>query len=151
MLPHTHIKPAFDLLAADVTEPLVLDLLGYIRKTWLESSVWSVEDLSVFNQTIRTNNDVEAWHRRLNSRARRGSLPLYLLIRLLHEESSYVTVQILLLSEGKLRRYQRRKYANINDKLMELWSQYERHEITTSRLLRSCSRLTLPFGETAAD
>ena len=151
MLPHNHIKAAFDRLAADVTEPLVLDLLGSIRSTWLNSSVWSVKDLSVFKQTIRTNNDVEARHRRLNSRARRESLPLYLLIRLLHEESSYVAVQILLLSEGRLKRYQRKRYAAINTKLMELWTQYENHEVTTSRLLRSCARLTLPFGETASD
>ena len=84
---------------------------------------------------------------RVNSRARRGRLPLYLLIKLLHDESKFLTIQVQLLSEGKFKRYTRRQYAKVSDKLTELWNKYETRQISTSRLLCHCSRLTLPFSE----
>ncbi|XP_078676410.1 uncharacterized protein LOC144913542 [Branchiostoma floridae x Branchiostoma belcheri] len=37
-------------------------------------------------QSVRTNNDVEGWHTRLNLKAKKAALPLYLLIDLLHRE-----------------------------------------------------------------
>ena len=36
------------------------------RQTWTRGSVWSVPEWSVYNQAIRTNNDVEGGHHRLN-------------------------------------------------------------------------------------
>jgi hypothetical protein len=45
---------------------------------------------SVFMLSVRTNNDCEGWHRRLNVQARRGTLPFYTLIALLHEEARLV-------------------------------------------------------------
>jgi hypothetical protein len=33
--------------------------LVYIEDTWMTSTVWTVPTWSVFNQAIRTNNDVE--------------------------------------------------------------------------------------------
>ena len=153
MLPSDHMVAAFDRLNQQhgAMEPMVDTIMMYVRHAWLEHSVWSVNDLSVFKQTVRTNNDVEGWHRRLNSRASRGHLPLYLMIKLLFDESQYVAVQIRLLSEGKVARYARTKYAAINERLADLWERYERKDISTSRLLRSCSRLSLPFTETSPD
>lgn len=146
LLPSEHMQPAFDKLVADVTEPRLLELTTYIQNTWLQNSVWSVDSICVFRQTIRTNNDVEGWHRRLNHRAQRGRLSLYLLIRLLFGESRFVTVQLTLLSEGKLKRASRKKFSHINSELSSLWDRYEGQQISTSKLLRRCSRLTLPFG-----
>jgi len=55
--------------------------------TWVESTVWPPSMWSVFRQPVRTNNDVEGWHCRLNVKANRGRLNLYQLIQLLHAES----------------------------------------------------------------
>ena len=44
-------------------------LVEYVQATWLESTVWSPDRWSIFNQSVRTNNDVEGWHRRLNHNA----------------------------------------------------------------------------------
>jgi hypothetical protein len=141
-----HMRPTFDKVTQGITDSDVIAFSSYIRTTWLESNVWSVDDLSVFGLTIRTNNDAEGWHRRLNERASRGHLQLYLMIQLLHDEASYVDIQVALISEGKSLRHVRRKYSRINDRLCELWSLYQDGELSTSKLLRRCSRLQLLRG-----
>jgi len=52
---------------------------------FLIASTWSV-----FHEPVRTNNDVEGWHYRLNVKANHGRLNLYPLIQLLHAESQLV-------------------------------------------------------------
>lgn len=68
-LPAEHIGPAFRHLCGQTTSTPLLDLLKYVRNTWLQSTIWTVDSWSVFMQPIRTNNDVEGWHRRLNVKA----------------------------------------------------------------------------------
>jgi hypothetical protein len=36
---------------------VALDLFEYVNDQWLENSLWSAEELSVYRQIIRTNND----------------------------------------------------------------------------------------------
>lgn len=147
LLPPEHILQAFNALRLSVTDATVLSFLNYVQKTWLENSTWSVDDLSVFKQSVRTNNDVEGWHRRLKSRACRGNLPLFMLIKLIHREAQNAGLQVLLLSEGKIRRHTRRRYSEINKKLSLIWARYEAGHISTSRMLRQGARLQLPFTE----
>ena len=145
LLPAEHIQPAFTGISSTAVEDDAVDqLLTYVSSTWLDSTVWSTENLSVYGQHVRTNNDVEGWHRRLNQRARRADLPFYLLVRVLHEEASMVSLQVRLLSDGKLRRQSRKKYRELNGRLLTLWREYAAGERTTSSLLRAASRLQLP-------
>ena len=68
-------------------------------------------------------------------------------VRLLHDESSTVDVQVRLMSDGRLRRYARQKYATINGRLWSLWSLWQEFiqgVRSTSSLLRAASRLQLP-------
>lgn len=61
-LPSEHIVEAFKELerqALGVDNDLLKTLVNYIRKNWIESSVWRPENWSAFRETIRTNNDVE--------------------------------------------------------------------------------------------
>jgi hypothetical protein len=47
---------------------ILLDkFFNYIENTWLQPGIWSPEAWSVFFQIIRTNNDAEGWHNKLNS------------------------------------------------------------------------------------
>lgn len=147
MLPAGHLIPMFNEMRLDIsTDSGIEPLLDYINSTWLCNSTWSVNDLSVFRRTIRTNNDVEGWHRRLNSRARHHGLPLYLLLSLLHEEASRITLQVaVLLSEGKVERNVRLRYVRVNEQLEKLWDDYEAGLISSARYLRRCARLQLPI------
>ncbi|KAJ8315464.1 LOW QUALITY PROTEIN: hypothetical protein KUTeg_007614 [Tegillarca granosa] len=63
----------------------VISLLDYFEKKKLDSKQrWPIEKWCVFDQPIRTNNDVEGWHRRVNHKARGMALPFYVLLPLLH-------------------------------------------------------------------
>jgi hypothetical protein len=67
LLPAEHIKAAFEQLVLSAAHrPLLLDLMCYVEDTWMNSTVWPIESWSVFRRTIRTNNDTEGWHTRMN-------------------------------------------------------------------------------------
>jgi len=143
LLPAAHMSAAFDELSRLAHSRQTKRLCAYVKATWLSSTVWKPTSLSVFDQQVRTNNDCEGWHRRLNGLARRADVPLYSLIVLLHQEASLLPLQIQLASDGKvLRRYSRR-YAAINDRLQQLWTSYKSGDLTTSRFLRAAARLQL--------
>ena len=104
-LPYEHITDMFSKLEERAsTEPL-RNLCTYIRNKWITSTTWSV-----YMCSVRTNNDCDGWHRRLNRHAKKNSLPFYLLMKLLHEEAQLVSIEVRLVKEGKLQRYQRRRY-----------------------------------------
>ena len=77
---------------------------------------------------MRTNNDVEGWHRKLKAQAQHGYLPFYQLVDLLYRESRIVDVQVLLVAEHKLRRNQRLTYKDVQGRLHDLWDEYDRHK-----------------------
>ena len=140
-LPPSEIPAAFNRLedvALDHGDARLVDLFEYVRTTWLESSVWSVEDWSVYNRRVRTNNDTEGWHRRLNSRANEN-VPLYLLIDLLYEEARLVRHQVQLVQEQRLRRSQKSTYTELQQKTMTAWEEYERGHLSADQLLRRIS------------
>ena len=117
-LPADLIESAFMHLKAKVSQnSKVVPLTGYIESTWLKSSVWSIREWSVYNQSVRTNNNVEVWHHRLNVRAGKPSLSLYVMVPLLHREARLMSLQLSLVSEAKLIRYQRVKYRKVQAKL----------------------------------
>ena len=49
--------------------------LQYVRLNWVDGC-WRPATWSVFHQPVRTNNDVEGWHHRLNAKASHGRLNL---------------------------------------------------------------------------
>lgn len=144
LLPEAHIQPAYDELAKLATSPALLQLMSYVSGTWINNDVWSPANISVYSKEIRTNNDLEGWHRRVNGLARRGNLPLYLLISLLHKEAKNVRLHLRMASDGKVLRRTRPTYVQLNDKVKELWKQYETTTMTTSKFLRAASFLQVP-------
>jgi len=68
-LPGEHIRPAFRFLRSKTTSPQLLSLMDYIDRTWIQSSIWIPDSWNMYLQSIRTNNDVEGWHRHINLKA----------------------------------------------------------------------------------
>ena len=118
-------------------------LYSVVENTWLVNALWSPATLSVYQQEVRTNNDLEGWHRRLNSVARRANVQFYVLVRLLYSEAAAVTMQLQLLSDGRVLRRTRRKYELLNTALKDLWAAYAAGERSTSSFLRAAARLQL--------
>lgn len=48
------------------------ELMTYLEETWITNPMWPTKCWSVYRQSIRTNNDVEGWHRCLNDKSPNG-------------------------------------------------------------------------------
>jgi len=143
LLPQQHIPAIFARLKRDATTDALKRLTDYIQRIWIDSNIWPPAAWSVYRLSVRTNNDLEGWHNRLNSRGR-SQMPLYLLVALLHEEASMVPIQIRLVSENKLRRHQRLKYRNMQAKIFRYWDSYEDGSMSALHLLGACALLYGP-------
>ena len=114
--------------------------LGSAVSRYGAPSVWSH-----YVQSIRTSNDLEGWHRRINQKANGHSQAFYLLIKLLHEEAQLLKLQMRLLSEDMLFRYQRTKYKNMQALVFQHWQSFNDGEISSYQLLKNCKNLTPSF------
>jgi len=96
-LPENKIADKFSLLRTQLEDRGFRELTDYIQNTWVESRLWPPRAWSVFNQHVSTNNDCEAWNNRLNQKAKRSGLNLYLLIQLLYKEAKIASTNVRLL------------------------------------------------------
>ena len=58
-LPSDHMSPSLDALLASVTDTRLQALCQYVNSSRLQSCIWNVTAVSVFNSHITTNNDLE--------------------------------------------------------------------------------------------
>ena len=102
LVPAAHISTLFnDLCPQAISDPL-RRLFGYVDSTWINSPVWPPSSWPAFRCPVRTDNDVEGWHYRLNLRARSCHLPLYVLIRLLHDKTQVCSLHVKLVEVYKI-------------------------------------------------
>lgn len=105
-LPEEQIPVGFNALKRTVTSDRVRELTNYIERTWINGAIWTPSTWTVYRMAVRTNKDVEGWRHRINRRAQKSCLPFYVLVILLHKETTSIPTQLKMISEGKLRRYQ---------------------------------------------
>jgi len=144
-LPSENIREAFDELEGEATTDAQRQLCTYIRATWLESTVWPPSTWSVSGCSIRSNNDVEGWHRRLNAKAQHGQLNLYLLMRLLASEAAIVDVTVTAMKESAVMRYQRQLSRKTTARLHRIWDRLRSNERTVRQTLRAASHVLAVF------
>ncbi|XP_046565807.1 uncharacterized protein LOC124274487 [Haliotis rubra] len=82
ILPAAHIRPVFRQLKMRASSQKLVDLCDYMERQWMSHSIFTVVSWCVFNQSVRTNNNVEGWHRRMNVQTSDQQLGLYKLIQL---------------------------------------------------------------------
>jgi len=107
----------------------------------IDNSLWPPSSWPVFRQPIRTNNDCEGWHRRLNHHAGSAQLNLYRMVQLLHSEAKLASLNVRLLSEGYVTRVQRRAYMKLHTRISKYWDEFEAGSGSAMSLLRACGRL----------
>ena len=110
-----HILRMFLQLSSTVEDDRLTGMASYVYNTWIDGSVWPPSAWGVFMQNVRTNNDVEGWHHRINNKAGRGQIQFYLLLDLLQEEAKFLKVQTALVRDDKYSRHRRREYKRVND------------------------------------
>ena len=113
----------------------------YVRHTWLDNTLWHPSSWSAFYKCVRTNNDVEGWHRRLISKAGRGQLNMYLLLQLLSTEAALVGVNLTLLRESAIIRRQRGAAPKNTRRLFKAWDILIGKNKTARQTLRAVSNL----------
>ena len=146
-LPAESIYPMFCSLKSTVRSGPYANLMEYIDQTWMKSSVWPIESWCVFKRTVRTNNDCEGWHRRLNNLAPgQSGLNLYFLIQILYRETRFINRQVRFVSEGKILRYQRCRYVRHQGVIVKAWEDFEAENLTLKELLRICARINGPVA-----
>ena len=92
-IPDVHIKPIFEDLAMLATCEPLKNLITYINYIWITSSLHSPQRWSAFETPIQTNNDVAAWHNKLNKKVNQKS-PFYLLVTALLNVASQIPINI---------------------------------------------------------
>ncbi|KAG1653159.1 hypothetical protein GQR58_025784 [Nymphon striatum] len=87
-LPADDIASAFQKLSdkVDASACRLTAFFQYVHDTWITNRTWPLQSITVFGRSIRTNNDVEGWHNRINRRAKKSNLPFYMLVILLYTE-----------------------------------------------------------------
>lgn len=142
MLPEEHISAAFSRLKDKAPENLS-ELVEYIELTWVNSRNWAPPTWCQYMRPIRTNNNVEGWHRRFNHRTFANGPPsLYKLVAELNRESRLVHINAKLVSTKKLKKKLKKSSYATQSKLFKYWNMYEEGQCTTSKLLKLCSHLT---------
>ena len=141
-LPHQEIPESFQRLKLQATTPVLHELIDYADNQWINTNTFPPSSWSVYGQPVYTNNDIEEWHNSPNRRAGgRVHLPFYLLIQLLHRESSVCTVQVRLVNTRKLQRIEHKKYRALQARIFGYWEDYVVSKISSRRLLKACSHL----------
>ena len=150
-LPAQHIQPVFtrirDAVTAQDVDQRFTDLTEYVHLTWINSNVWPPENWTVFGLAIRTNNDLEGYHRGLNHRANGNGLGLYKLLYLLEQEAKHVDLQTALVTDEQMARYQRTKYQRLQNKIFQHWDDFNDGRMTTLELLKKVSAFNGPSEE----
>ena len=82
----------------------------------------------------------QGWHHSINRVAKTNSINMYLLISVLHDESSWIPLIVKLVKQ-KMYRYQRKHAIQKPVNLDDLWMKYENKSITTSEFLNWCTEL----------
>ncbi|XP_071806979.1 uncharacterized protein [Asterias amurensis] len=140
-LPAEFIHPMFQSLRRKAGTPMLQRVFDYVAATWITGPVWPPTTWSCYGQSIRTNNDCEGWHLRLLTKARKIKVPMYLLIKVLHDEALFVEVQVKLVSEHKLKKHQRKIYRKTQRLVFRYWGEFADGERSAKSLLHACACL----------
>ena len=95
----------------------------------------------LYRRCVRTNNDCESWHARLNQKAENANLPFYKLIILLHRESKMINLTLKMLCEKKMNRVAKKTTNHIQTKLFNIWDEFDAGTLDTNSLLKKCSHI----------
>ena len=116
-LPCEDITTAFDELISSTALTPNLITLVYIRNQWITSTTFPTASRSVYKRNVRTNNDMEGWHNRLNSQAGKSQLPFYVLTTLLKEKTEDIDMVLKLVSGRKIKRIESKSHRALQGRL----------------------------------
>ncbi|VDI46162.1 Hypothetical predicted protein [Mytilus galloprovincialis] len=120
----------------------------YMNRQWFNNGVINIADWCIFKRSVRTNNDVEGWHNRLNTAAKHGGVPFYTLVPDLMKEAEVVDVSV---RSDDLERDVHRRYTVLEQKIQTSWDSYMDGAMSTTHFLKVISRLYGPSDQPTED
>ena len=140
LMHHEDIPCIFMELKSKVgaNSPLLSNFFQYVEINWIASTTWPPINWSVFGCSIRTNNDVEGWHNKINKRVGKSNLSFYKCSEELYKEALDIPAMCKALQEQKIRR--RARCAARDIKLFEAWDRYNNKQCTTHDLLNDTTQ-----------
>ena len=87
-LPPEHIEGTYHYLDQRVQTDELNEFMDYVWRQWFRHPSFRVRNWSVYMLSVRTNNDLEGWHNRLNSRMNSRLLYVWTAVALYHSTSS---------------------------------------------------------------
>ena len=136
----------FEDVRSSSPDAKILKFVDYVQKTWFSSSVWKPQDICAYQRLVRTNNDLEGYHRRLNERINKDHPAVYTLIQVLHKEAQLVELTAKLVSSSSVRMQRQRKTQDRQAKLQDLWSKYDSGTMSMEDFLTEAANLTSAVG-----
>jgi hypothetical protein len=119
------------------SDPVLAPLFGYFSQQWLTNvrpSMWNV-----CNEDIRTNNDCEGWHNRLNRLVARHHPNLWHCVNCLIEEQNATDVLRQQLAAGQMVQRNNRKYKQVQARIRCLYDRYMTGNITVIEYITGVS------------
>ncbi|KAL3866724.1 hypothetical protein ACJMK2_044005 [Sinanodonta woodiana] len=105
--------------------PLLCSRVDYVESTWTKTL-----------HSQLTRGLCSGWHRKISAKAGKASLPFFVLVSLLYDESNSVETQIQLKTNLQMQA-----------RLFSVWEEYQNGVISSSKLLKRCSSIHGPTME----
>ncbi|XP_003369381.1 reverse transcriptase family protein [Trichinella spiralis] len=128
-LPPHDVPVAVELLGRDATGSIAA-LFNYFRVEWMlpdRLPMWNV-----YNVNIRTNNDLEGWHFKMNRLAGKRHLGFYELLQLLIDEQGSTETLFQQVTTIK-----NKKYEELQQRIAALTAEYNGGTRTLEQFLRA--------------
>ena len=115
----------------------MIKLYAYVQKTWFGSSVWKPRDICAYRRLVRTNNDAEGYHTRLNGMCG-AKPPVYNLLKVLYREAQLVSIDCQLITSKLVTMQRRKKTKDLDIHVQDLWDKFDEGLIDARELLYHC-------------
>ncbi|CAL4061183.1 unnamed protein product [Meganyctiphanes norvegica] len=129
------------LLESELTK--LHDLVPYIENTWI-NGMWNPSNWGHFNQAIRTNNDVEGFHNKMNHICQQANVEFSTLVKELHKEAVFIHTTAVHVFRGQTTRKRKPAQVACQDQLESLWEQLSNKKIDAFRVVKKAAGLITP-------
>ena len=123
--------------------PRLQPLFQYFRQQWLISIrpiMWNV-----YGESLRTNNDLEGWHRRFNGLVNKHHPNLWHFTTILLTEQAATDVVIQQIAAGQQVQVGNAKYNKLNARIKRLHERYVANSITVMELITGIGHVLHQF------
>ena len=141
-LPHRKMNDAFNSIREESNHDdlRIQNLLRYYDNNWLKSTIWYPKNICVYQRLVRTNNDIEGYHNRLNGKCKTVHPPFYKLLEVLYAEAIYTDSTAKIVSNRAVKMHRKKKTKEVQRMICLIWDQYDDLEIDEQQLLEAISR-----------